>query len=61
MAPWPPPRAAQPGAQPPHPTPNPQVNPAIIGGLLVDIGDQHIDLSLNTKIQEFEQLLADSV
>ena len=38
-----------------------QVNPDIIGGLVVDIGDKHMDLSLNTRIRKMEQLLAETV
>ena len=38
-----------------------QVNPDIIGGLVVDIGDRHIDLSLNTRIRKMEQLLREAV
>jgi len=38
-----------------------EVNPEIIGGLVVDIGDKHLDLSLNTRIRKVEQLLAQSV
>ena len=37
-----------------------QVNPEIIGGLVVDIGDKHLDLSLNTRIRKIEQLLTQS-
>jgi hypothetical protein len=36
------------------------VNPEIIGGLVVDIGDKHLDLSLNTRIRKIEQLLTQS-
>lgn len=38
-----------------------QVNPAIIGGLVVDIGDRHVDLSLNMQIRKMESLLMESV
>ena len=38
-----------------------QVNPEIIGGLVFDIGDKHLDLSLNTRIRKVEQMLSQSV
>lgn len=41
--------------------PRVQVNPAIIGGLVVDIGDRHVDLSLNMQIRKMEALLMESV
>ena len=34
-----------------------QVDPTIVGGLVIDIGDKHIDLSINTRIKKMEQLL----
>jgi len=34
------------------------VNPDIIGGLVFSIGDKHIDLSLNKRIREVENLIA---
>jgi F-type H+-transporting ATPase subunit O len=37
------------------------VDPSIIGGLVIDIGDKHIDLSINTKIRKMEALLAESI
>jgi F-type H+-transporting ATPase subunit O len=37
------------------------VKPEIIGGLVFDIGDKHVDLSLNTRIRRAEQLIAKSV
>lgn len=37
------------------------LNPDIIGGLVVDIGDKHIDLSLNSRIRKIEALLAQPV
>ena len=38
-----------------------EVKPSILGGLVVDIGDKHIDLSINAQIQKVEQTLRDSV
>eukprot|EP00238_Polyblepharides_amylifera_P001519 CAMPEP_0196570930 /NCGR_PEP_ID=MMETSP1081-20130531/1090_1 /TAXON_ID=36882 /ORGANISM="Pyramimonas amylifera, Strain CCMP720" /LENGTH=218 /DNA_ID=CAMNT_0041887633 /DNA_START=56 /DNA_END=712 /DNA_ORIENTATION=+ len=34
-----------------------KVNPAIIGGLIIDVGDKHIDLSIDTKIRKMEAIL----
>ena len=38
-----------------------KVDPSIIGGLVIDVGDKHIDLSINTKIRKMEALLQESV
>eukprot|EP00240_Pyramimonas_obovata_P014300 CAMPEP_0118933270 /NCGR_PEP_ID=MMETSP1169-20130426/11862_1 /TAXON_ID=36882 /ORGANISM="Pyramimonas obovata, Strain CCMP722" /LENGTH=209 /DNA_ID=CAMNT_0006876009 /DNA_START=104 /DNA_END=733 /DNA_ORIENTATION=+ len=38
-----------------------KVDPSIIGGLMIDVGDKHIDLSINTKIRKMEALLQDTV
>ena len=38
-----------------------QVEPAIIGGVIIDIGDKHIDLSINTRIKKIQQLLMETV
>jgi len=38
-----------------------KVDPAIIGGLVVEIGDKYVDLSLNTRIRKMEQLLASAL
>ena len=35
-----------------------RVNPALIGGLVVDIGDKHIDLSIASRVKQVQQLLA---
>ena len=35
-----------------------RVDPAIIGGLVVDIGDKHIDLSIASRVKQVQQLLA---
>ena len=37
-----------------------KVNPEIIGGLIVDIGDKHIDLCIHTRIKKVEQMLAET-
>jgi F-type H+-transporting ATPase subunit O len=34
-----------------------RVDPAIIGGLVVDIGDKHIDLSIASRVKQVQQLL----
>lgn len=38
-----------------------QVNPDIIGGLVVEIGDQTIDLSVSSKISKMNKLLTDTL
>mmetsp|Transcript_53790 Transcript_53790/g.170863 ORF Transcript_53790/g.170863 Transcript_53790/m.170863 type:complete len:229 (-) Transcript_53790:69-755(-) len=38
-----------------------KVDPSIIGGLVVDVGDKNIDLSVNTKIRKMENILMESV
>jgi F-type H+-transporting ATPase subunit O len=37
------------------------VKPDIIGGLVIDIGDKHLDLSLNSRIRKVEQLIAQTI
>jgi F-type H+-transporting ATPase subunit O len=37
-----------------------QVDASIIGGLVIDVGDKHIDLSINTKIRKMEALLQET-
>ena len=39
----------------------PQVEPAIIGGIIIDVGDKHIDLSILTRIKRIQQLLVETV
>ena len=38
-----------------------QVNPEIRGGLVVEIGDRTIDLSVSSKIAKMNKLLSDSL
>lgn len=38
-----------------------KVDRSIIGGLVVDIQDKHIDLSIDTRIKQMEKLLAEAV
>jgi len=37
-----------------------KVDASIIGGLVIDVGDKHIDLSINTKIRKMEALLQET-
>lgn len=38
-----------------------QINPDILGGLVVEIGDRTIDLSVSSKISKMNKLLNDSL
>lgn len=38
-----------------------EVNPEIVGGLVVEIGDRTIDLSVSSKIAKLNKLLTDSL
>jgi F-type H+-transporting ATPase subunit O len=38
-----------------------QVNPDIVGGLVVEIGDRTIDLSVSSKIAKMNKLLSDTL
>ena len=38
-----------------------QINPDIIGGLIVEIGDRTIDLSVSAKIAKMNKLLTDTL
>jgi F-type H+-transporting ATPase subunit O len=38
-----------------------QVNPDILGGLVVEIGDRTIDLSVSAKIAKLNKLLTDTL
>ena len=38
-----------------------KVDRSIIGGIVVDIEDKHIDLSIDTKIKQMEKLLAEAI
>lgn len=37
-----------------------QVEPAIIGGLIIDIGEKHLDMSILTRVKKVEQMLRES-
>ena len=39
----------------------PKVNPDIIGGLVVEIGDRTIDLSVSSKVSKMNKLLTDAL
>jgi len=38
-----------------------QVNPDIIGGLIVEVGDRTVDLSVSSKIAKMNKLLTDAL
>jgi F-type H+-transporting ATPase subunit O len=38
-----------------------QVNPDIVGGLVVEVGDRTIDLSVSSKIAKMNKLLNDTL
>ena len=38
-----------------------QVNPDIVGGLVVEVGDRTIDLSVSSKLSKMNKLLNDTL
>ncbi|CAL5229008.1 g12250 [Coccomyxa viridis] len=38
-----------------------RVEPAIIGGLIIDVGEKHVDMSILTRVKKIEQVLRESV
>ena len=34
-----------------------QVDPRIMGGMVVDIGDKHIDMSISSRVKKVQQLV----
>jgi F-type H+-transporting ATPase subunit O len=38
-----------------------EVDPSILGGLVVDFEDKHIDLSVRSRIQSIEKAIAEAV
>lgn len=38
-----------------------QVNPEIVGGLIVEVGDRTIDLSVSSRIAKMNKLLTDNL
>lgn len=39
----------------------PQVDPSIIGGLVVEVGDRTIDLSISSKVAKLNKMLTDAL
>ena len=39
----------------------PQVNPDIVGGLVVEVGDRTIDLSVSARMAKMNKLLTDNL
>lgn len=46
---------------PPYTNTLPQVNPDIIGGLIVEVGERTIDLSVSAKLAKMNKLLTDTL
>lgn len=40
-----------------RPVPLLQVDPKIMGGMVVDIGDKHIDMSISSRVKKIQQLV----
>ena len=38
-----------------------QINPAILGGLIIEVGDKTIDLSVSSKINKLNRLLSEAI
>ena len=38
-----------------------QVDPHIMGGMVVDIGDKHIDMSISSRVKKIQQLVMQTV
>ncbi|KAK9800887.1 hypothetical protein WJX73_006159 [Symbiochloris irregularis] len=38
-----------------------KVDPAIIGGVIIDVGDKHIDLSIQSRVKRIQQLIIETV
>ena len=38
-----------------------KVNPAILGGLVVEVGDKTIDLSISSRLSKLNKALTDSI
>jgi len=39
----------------------PQVEPEIVGGVIVQLADKYIDLSIRTRVKKIEQLILETV
>ena len=40
---------------------NAQVEPEIVGGIIVQMADKYIDLSIRTRVKKIEQLILEAV
>jgi F-type H+-transporting ATPase subunit O len=38
-----------------------QVNPALLGGMIVNVGDKYVDMSLASKIKKYTEVLKTAV
>lgn len=38
-----------------------QVDPSIMGGMVVDIGDKHIDMSISARVKKIQQLVMQTI
>ena len=38
-----------------------QVDPAIIGGMILEVGDKRVDLSIRTKVRKVQQIITETV
>lgn len=38
-----------------------QVDPQIMGGMVVDIGDKHIDMSISSRVKKIQQLVMQTI
>ncbi len=45
----------------PDADPHKQVNPDIVGGLIVEVGDRTVDLSVSSKLAKMNKLLTDTL
>ncbi len=37
-----------------------QVDPSIIGGMILEVGDKRVDLSIRTKVRKVQQIITES-
>ncbi len=38
-----------------------KVDPSIIGGVMIDIGDKHLDLSILSRVKKLQQIVREAV
>ena len=38
-----------------------QIDPSLIGGMIVEIGDKYVDMSVATKVKKMTQLIQEAV